>query len=81
MPFSTLGLSDPILKAISELEYSAPTPIQKQAIPEILRGNDLLAAAQTGTGKTASFVLPLLQMFQDLPKIRPKRMSNLKCLM
>ncbi|MDO6527400.1 DEAD/DEAH box helicase [Motilimonas sp. 1_MG-2023] len=77
MPFSTLGLSDPILKAISELEYSAPTPIQKQAIPEILRGNDLLAAAQTGTGKTASFVLPLLQRFQDLPKIRPKRIRAL----
>lgn len=61
MSFSKLGLSDPILKAVSEAGYSKPTDIQKQAIPIILAGRDLIAAAQTGTGKTASFVLPMLQ--------------------
>jgi len=61
MPFSTLGLSDPLLKAISESGYKAPTQIQKQAIPVILKGKDLVAAAQTGSGKTASFVLPILE--------------------
>ncbi|GKT12285.1 MAG: ATP-dependent RNA helicase RhlE [Thiomicrorhabdus sp.] len=61
MPFSKLGLSDPILKAITELGYNKPTEVQKKAIPIILSGKDLMAAAQTGTGKTASFVLPLLQ--------------------
>lgn len=59
--FAKLGLSDPILKAVSEAGYSKPTDIQKQAIPIILSGRDLIAAAQTGTGKTASFVLPMLQ--------------------
>ncbi len=61
MSFSKLGLSDPILKAVSELGYKTPTDIQKKAIPIILSGRDLIAAAQTGTGKTASFVLPILQ--------------------
>ncbi len=61
MSFSKLGLSDPILKAVSELGYKTPTDIQKKAIPIILSGRDLIAAAQTGTGKTASFVLPMLQ--------------------
>ncbi|MGI2079254.1 DEAD/DEAH box helicase [Shewanella putrefaciens] len=73
MPFSKLGLSDPIVKAITELGYASPTPIQTKAIPVILSGKNVLGAAQTGTGKTASFVLPLLQMFADAPKIRPKR--------
>ncbi|MCL1091829.1 DEAD/DEAH box helicase [Shewanella profunda] len=73
MPFSKLGLSDPIVKALTELGYSSPTPIQAKAIPVILSGKNVLGAAQTGTGKTASFVLPLLQMFADAPKIRPKR--------
>ncbi|WP_432467734.1 DEAD/DEAH box helicase [Agarivorans sp. Z349TD_8] len=61
MPFSKLGLSTPILQALSERAYQQPTPIQQQAIPAILAGKNLLAAAQTGTGKTASFVLPILQ--------------------
>lgn len=73
MPFSKLGLSEPIVKAITELGYSTPTPIQAKAIPVILSGRNVLGAAQTGTGKTASFVLPLLQMFAESPKIRPKR--------
>ena len=70
MSFSKLGLSDPILKAVSELGYKTPTEIQKQAIPIILSGKDLMAAAQTGTGKTASFVLPLLEKIKDYDELR-----------
>ena len=61
MSFESLGLSADILRAVSEQGYSEPTPIQKQAIPVVLAGGDLLASAQTGTGKTAGFTLPLLQ--------------------
>ena len=64
MTFSKLGLSDPILQAVSEQGYASPTAIQKKVIPAILAGRDLLATAQTGTGKTASFVLPLLEKLQ-----------------
>ena len=60
MPFTKLGLSEPLLKAIAEAGYTIPSPIQQQAIPAVLSGHDLLAAAQTGTGKTAGFALPLL---------------------
>ena len=58
--FSDLGLSEPILRAISAENYSTPTPIQAQAIPHLLEGRDLLGVAQTGTGKTAAFALPIL---------------------
>ena len=61
MSFSTLGLSDALLRAVADQGYTVPTPIQKQAIPAVLAGGDLLAGAQTGTGKTAGFVLPMLQ--------------------
>jgi ATP-dependent RNA helicase RhlE len=61
MSFENLGLSAPLLKAIREAGYDSPTPIQAQAIPAVLSGGDLLAGAQTGTGKTAGFTLPLLQ--------------------
>jgi ATP-dependent RNA helicase RhlE len=61
MQFKDLGLSELILKAINEHGYTTPTPIQSQSIPAILNGGDLLAAAQTGTGKTAGFTLPVLQ--------------------
>jgi ATP-dependent RNA helicase RhlE len=61
MSFSTLGLSDPLLCAIADAGYTKPSPIQSQAIPAVLQGHDLLAAAQTGTGKTAGFTLPILQ--------------------
>ena len=61
MPFSQLGLSAEIVNAITDLNYREPTEIQKRAIPVILSGKDIIAAAQTGTGKTASFVLPLLE--------------------
>lgn len=77
MPFSNLGLCDPIVQAIEELGYSTPTPIQKQAIPIILSGKDLIATAQTGTGKTASFVLPILEMFNKDRKLRGKRIRAL----
>ncbi len=61
MSFDSLGLSAPILKAISEKGYETPSPIQAQSIPAILAGKDVMAAAQTGTGKTAGFTLPILE--------------------
>jgi len=61
MSFDTLGLSAALLRAVSEQGYTEPTPIQRQAIPVILKGRDIMAGAQTGTGKTAGFTLPLLQ--------------------
>ncbi|MCS0590046.1 DEAD/DEAH box helicase [Massilia norwichensis] len=60
MSFTTLGLTDAIVRAVTEAGYTAPTPIQAQAIPAVLGGGDLLAGAQTGTGKTAGFTLPVL---------------------
>ncbi len=65
MQFSELGLSEQLLKAVAEQGYQTPTPIQAQAIPVILQGRDVLAGAQTGTGKTAGFTLPLLQLLQN----------------
>ncbi|WP_226417479.1 DEAD/DEAH box helicase [Dechloromonas denitrificans] len=61
MTFASLGLAAPLLQALETLGYQTPTPIQKQAIPAVLAGRDLMAAAQTGTGKTAGFALPVLQ--------------------
>jgi ATP-dependent RNA helicase RhlE len=61
MTFVALGLIDPLLRALDALDYKTPTPVQAQAIPAVLAGRDLMAAAQTGTGKTAGFALPLLQ--------------------
>ncbi len=61
-PFTELGLSEPILRAVAEMGYRHPTPIQAQAIPVVLAGRDVLGVAQTGTGKTASFTLPLLDI-------------------
>src|SRR5208283_636484 len=60
MPFRTFGLEANILKAVQEAGYTEPTPIQSAAIPHILAGHDLIGIAQTGTGKTAAFVLPIL---------------------
>ncbi|AZG12496.1 DEAD/DEAH box helicase [Cupriavidus pauculus] len=65
MSFSELGLSDKLVRAVAEQGYTTPTPIQAQAIPAILKGGDLLAGAQTGTGKTAGFTLPMLQLLAD----------------
>ena len=65
MTFSELGLSDKTLKAVSEVGYDEPTPIQKQAIPAILKRNDVIGIAQTGTGKTAAFTLPMIDILAN----------------
>src|SRR5262249_31969298 len=61
MSFVDLGLAEPILRALESEGYTTPTPIQSQTIPHVLAGRDLLGCAQTGTGKTAAFALPILQ--------------------
>lgn len=68
MSFESLGLMAELLRAVSEKGYSEPTPIQKQAIPVVLKGGDLMGGAQTGTGKTAGFTLPLLQRLMQTEK-------------
>lgn len=68
MEFKDLRLIGPLLEAVAKQGYTAPTPIQEQAIPHILQGKDLIGIAQTGTGKTAAFVLPLLQLMSQSPK-------------
>lgn len=73
MSFDSLGLRADILRAVRELGYDSPTPIQAQAIPAVLSGGDLLAGAQTGTGKTAGFTLPMLERLMDMPKPEGKR--------
>ncbi len=64
--FATLGLPGPLLAALAEVGYENPSPIQAQAIPLLLAGRDLLGQAQTGTGKTAAFALPLLARIKRL---------------
>ncbi|MGK2915674.1 MAG: DEAD/DEAH box helicase [Porticoccaceae bacterium] len=61
MNFAALGLIEPLQRALDELNHHTPTPVQRQVIPAVLAGRDLIAAAQTSTGKTTSFALPLLQ--------------------
>jgi ATP-dependent RNA helicase RhlE len=75
MSFESLGLSDPLLKAIEKKGYTTPSPIQEKCIPVVLQGRDVLASAQTGTGKTAGFTLPLLQILSGVqtPQKRPIR--------
>ena len=73
MNFDQLGLAEPLLRAVHEQGYTTPTPIQAQAIPAVLSGGDLLAGAQTGTGKTAGFTLPLLQRLMATPAVRDAR--------
>ena len=78
MSFTNLGLSEPLLKAIKDQGYTTPTPIQKKAIPLVIEGKDVLAAAQTGTGKTAGFTLPLLEkLSQTHPKMQKKQIRVL----
>jgi ATP-dependent RNA helicase RhlE len=81
MNFTDLGLAEPLLRAVREHGYETPTPIQVQAIPAVLQGGDLLAGAQTGTGKTAGFVLPMLQRLMSSPPKKDARGRPLiRCL-
>ncbi|MDC9727363.1 MAG: DEAD/DEAH box helicase [Candidatus Thioglobus sp.] len=77
MGFSKLGLSDSILKAVSQQGYDKPSPIQEKSIPLVLEGKDVMAAAQTGTGKTAGFTLPILQL---LSKGQPTKSNQVRSL-
>ena len=77
MPFSALGLDPRILKAVKEAGYVEPTPIQAAAIPPIIAGNDLIGIAQTGTGKTAAFTLPLLTRLASAPPATGRRIRML----
>ncbi len=73
MPFTSLGLSPALLRALSARAYTAPTPIQVAAIPAVLQGRDVLGSAQTGSGKTLAFALPLLQRLSQAPAQQPRR--------
>jgi ATP-dependent RNA helicase RhlE len=73
MTFDQLGLAEPLLRAVHEQGYTTPTPIQAQAIPAILAGGDVMGGAQTGTGKTAGFTLPMLQRLMARPSVRDTR--------
>jgi len=78
MPFHNFGLEDGILRAIQKAGYSRPTPVQAAAIPKVMRGSDVIAIAQTGTGKTAAFVLPLLhRLFPSLGHDQPRAIRAL----
>ncbi len=77
--FASLGLAEPLLRAISEAGYTTPTPIQAQAIPLVIAGGDLLAAAQTGTGKTAGFTLPVLHRL-SAEHVHPRAAGRPRCL-
>lgn len=80
MQFSDLSLIDPILKALTEEGYSTPTPIQQQAIPILLNQRDLLGCAQTGTGKTAAFAIPILQLLSEDKYKNPRAPRRIKAL-
>jgi superfamily II DNA/RNA helicase len=77
MPFASLGLSPELLRAVVESNFTVPTPVQKEAIPAILAGKDVWACAQTGSGKTAAFALPLLQNIQKAERDAPLRLHTL----
>jgi len=74
--FTDLGLSEPLLKAVRDQGYDTPSPIQAQAIPAVISGRDVMAAAQTGTGKTAGFTLPLLELLSQGGKAQSRVQSN-----
>ena len=76
MSFNELGLKAELLRAVAEQGYDTPTPIQRQAIPAVLNGRDLMATAQTGTGKTAGFTLPILQLLSSGPADRLTRVAR-----
>src|SRR6516164_3394986 len=68
MPFRSLGLHPALVQATKEMRYAQPTPVQAEAIPLVLAGRDVIATAQTGTGKTAAFLLPILHRLTHLPR-------------
>jgi ATP-dependent RNA helicase RhlE len=72
MPFTTFGLSDPLVRGILATGYTAPTEIQSQAIPAAIRGHDIIGCAQTGTGKTAAFVLPIIDRLAHQPDAKER---------
>ncbi|HUP94736.1 MAG TPA: DEAD/DEAH box helicase [Burkholderiales bacterium] len=81
MNFAGLGLAEPLLRAVADAGYTIPTPVQAKAIPIVLAGEDLLAAAQTGTGKTAGFVLPILQRLSNgAENVNGARPGRPRCL-
>ena len=79
MSFKTLGLGPNLIRSIGEVGYSDPTPIQEAAIPLIIDGNDLIGIAQTGTGKTAAFTLPMLETLERLTS-DPSRRGKTRAL-
>jgi len=80
MTFDELNLIPPILRALHEEGYTTPTPIQEQAIPHVLDGRDLLGVAQTGTGKTAAFTVPILQILSQTAKLENHSHSRIRCM-
>jgi len=76
MPFKSMGLADPLVQGILATGYTAPTDIQSQAIPAILEGQDVVGCAQTGTGKTAAFVLPILHRLETVPRRSKKKIPR-----
>jgi ATP-dependent RNA helicase RhlE len=80
LSFNNLQLIEPVLKALSNEGYTTPTPIQEQAIPIILKHKDLLGCAQTGTGKTAAFAIPLLQLMHEQQQVAPESRRTIKAL-
>ncbi|GAB3222596.1 DEAD/DEAH box helicase [Hymenobacter seoulensis] len=80
MSFDELNLIEPILRALHEEGYTTPTPIQQQAIPQVLEGHDLLGIAQTGTGKTAAFTVPILQILHQTAQVERHAPGRIRCL-
>ena len=80
MSFDTLGLSADLLRAVSDQGYSEPTPVQRLSIPAVLAGGDVMSRAQTGTGKTAGFTLPILQRLSEAPRKRERRTARVLVL-
>src|SRR5688572_21071089 len=79
-PFAALGLAAPFVRAVASEGYSKPTPVQERAIPHVLEGRDVLGCAQTGTGKTAAFALPILQRLAAKPAPAAGTPRRVRCL-
>ena len=79
MHFESLNIIEPILRSLKEEGYTIPTPIQSEAIPIILKGTDLIGCAQTGTGKTAAFAVPILQILYNNKSFEKKEKDQKSC--